>query len=269
MKLIKKHSGGGWINKGKAIWDYSDGPEDIRKKIARYYINFTDANNGDTEKVKAYLSKHTDLAAYLDRVYAKGIDWNGQKALGNNSNAKYLNYQNSEGETGFTTKGGDRDQWARTKGYDNYNDFLATLEKAGYTHSTAGTQFSLENDNGTKTTYYAAEDPKDGIMFINGNHKAGVTKDALTRRINALENRAKKAALSSSASAKWLKTSSRLGTLGRFYNLMRKAGFSYNSNKGTYSKGNTTLSVDSYGQVFNNSKALNDADLRQLLHINQ
>lgn len=109
MKLIKKHKPGGWIDEKKAIWDYSDGPDEIQKKIARYYIDFADAEDGDSEKVKNYLRQHTALADYLDKVYAKGTDWEGQKALGNDSKIKFLGYRNSTGETNFTTKGGDRD----------------------------------------------------------------------------------------------------------------------------------------------------------------
>lgn len=255
MKLIKKHSGGGWL-KDKAgkdrigYWDYSDSNDpNIQKKIARYYINFEDANVGDTRLVQTYLNQHPVLATFLDEAYQRGIDWDKQKNLGNDPQFKYLEYKDSKGNVKYTDKANNLDQYAKSLGYTDYNDFLDTLRKAGYSPNEAGTQFSRKNANGTWTTFFAAEDPGKGIRFVDGSNKAGVSKQALAPRIKALKDRAKKEALASRASANWAKTAKAINYPGRFYDNMINAGYTYNSKDGTYEKGNYIYTVDAYGNV--------------------
>lgn len=264
-KLIKKHSGGGWINQNKHIWDYSDGPNDIQKLIAQYYTNFL---NGDSNKqVQNYLKSHQDLAYYLDQAYQKGIDWDKQKTLGNDQSIKYLDYRDSKGNVNFTDKGNKRDQYAKSLGYNNYQDFLNNLDKAGYGHNKAGTQIYHTDSKGNTTYFYAAESPEKGISFINpttGNI-AAVTKRALTPAISQyqkyLAGQSKKDALHSRFSSNWFKVSSLLNLRGHFYDRMIKAGYVYDPKKGTYTKGNDTYSVDNYGNVFKNNKKINSRRL--------
>ena len=255
MKLIKKHSGGGWL-KDKAgkdrigYWDYSDSKDpNIQKKIARYYINFKDAQEGDTQLVQTYLTQHPELATFLDKAYQRGIDWDKQKELGNDSQFKYLEYKNSEGDLKYTDKANNQDQYAKSLGYANYSEFLDYLRKAGYSPNAAGTQFARNNANGDQTRFFAAEDPGKGIMFVNGSIKAGVSKQALAPRIKALKDRAKKEALASEKSANWAKTAKAINRLGRFYDDMINAGYTYNSKEGTYEKGDYIYTVDAWGNV--------------------
>lgn len=255
-KLIKKHSSGGWINEKKGIWDYSDGPQDIQKKIARYYINFSENNEGDVNQVTTYLSKHPKLANYLDSVYSKGVDWEKQRTLGNNNNFYYLDYRNSKGDVNFTNKydNNKRDQYAKSLGYSNYEDFKNALIQAGYNTNNAGTEVTRKDDNGNEIHYYAVKLPKKGMGFVSSDGtRAGVTKQALEKYKAA---QAKKAALNSNASNNWLKVSSLLNMKGHFYDNMIKSGYKYNSKNGTYTKYGDVYSVNDQGKVFKNNREI-------------
>lgn len=255
-KLIKKHSGGGWINKDKHIWDYSDGPKDIQKKIAKYYTNFSLDGSGE---VNSYLKKHQDLAKYLDSAYQKGIDWDKQKFLESESNYNYLMYRDSNGNLNFTNKGKNRDQYAKSLGYSNYSDFLNNLTAAGYIPDQSGTYFHKQDSDGNDVIFWPVESSGKGISFVDSEgNRAGVTKKALELYSKA---QAKKDALHSNASANWFKVSSFLNLKGHFYDRMIRDGYKYDPNKGTYTKGNDTYSVNDQGNVFKNNKKIKSREL--------
>ncbi len=266
MKLIKKHAGGGWLKdkSGKdriGYWDYSDGPKDIQKKIARYYADLVEENEGDNESVTTYLNTHPDLANYLDGVYAHGIDWKGQEALGNTDNGpKYLSYRNSKGTVNFTKRGDNRETYAKNLGYKSYTNLLNTLKAAGFKSDEAGTAISISN--GTSPSYmFAAEDSNGDFYFVDTQGRARTLKkkkdmEPIVKRHRAyLASQAKKAALGSTASDNWAALGDWLGFYGHFYDKMIAAGYKYDPGKGTYSKGNDIYYINDSLQVSKASKA--------------
>ena len=227
-----------------------------KKKIARYYADLVEENEGDNVLVTTYLNAHPDLANYLDGVYAQGIDWKGQKALGNTVNGpKYLSYRNSKGTVNFTERGDNRETYAKNLGYKSYADLLNTLKAAGFKSDEAGTAISISN--GASPSYmFAAEDSNGDFYFVDTQGRTRTLKKKMDmqpivkRHQDYLASQAKKAALRSSASANWTKVAENLNLKGSFYNAMIRAGYKYDPFSGAYSKGNNKYTVDSTGTVY-------------------
>lgn len=231
MKLIKKCKPGGWINKNKHIWDYSDSPDpDIQKKIATYYTNWS--SDEQDSKVRNYLNTHPELADYLDKAYQKGIDWDGQKKLGNAPDLHTVNYRNSEGDVKITDEG---EEYAKSLGYQDYNALNEALKRAGFEITGKG-QFYTGNQ------YLLAKTPK-GVAFVNN----GTNKVAkLNKKI--LDELAKKRAPISKAYHAWDKIAElyrKTHNGGWFSSAMARNGYKYDWGTGTYKKGNETIKIDS------------------------
>ena len=274
-KLIKKHSGGGWIgDKSKGVWDYSDSTDkDIQKKIARYYV---DMDQDDTEQQQAlnYLNQHTDLADYLDTIYKKGINWDGQKALGNIPNQPWQTIKNSKGEVQYTDKLSQkaRSHYAKAMGYDNLEDFNKTLRDAGYKTYKGfvekdGNQYFLTPEVLKNNRGFFG--PKGRILTVNVRD----LKPIATQHQKYLAQQAKKVALQSAQSEAWGQVGQHLGLQGTFYDRMLKYGYHYVPDKGYYMNNDGTKIFLKRGQVRSkqgaSEKALTWGDLKSMLKINK
>ena len=63
VTALKAPASNSWINKNKGIWNYNGVSQ---ADVANAY------KTGDFSKVESYLSKHRDLANYLNNIYSKG-----------------------------------------------------------------------------------------------------------------------------------------------------------------------------------------------------
>lgn len=219
MKLIKKHAGGGWIDKGKAIWDYTDGPENIQKKIATYYTGYY-LSEDNAAQVSDYLKSHTELARYLDQAYDKGVNWEGQKKLGNDPSRHTVNYRDSKGDMHITERG---DNYARSLGYRNYVEFEEALKRAGFVTPVKGHLY-------TGKTYYLSETPT-GLAFVDANKNAAKLDKAF------LDKKAQEHAPISKAYHAWDKIAKQYRDTHNgswFSSAMQKKSFRYDPRTGRY-----------------------------------
>lgn len=259
--LTHKFQKGGWIgDKSKGIWNYSDGPKDIQKKIAKYYINMWQSDE-DINIAKNYLKNHSELAEYLDKAYQKGIDWKGQRALGNIPSQEWSTYRNSKGQVNYTdeitTK--DRDNYAKSLGYKNESDMHKQLKAAGYKPWNLDT-YTKKNNDGSEQQYHLINTPGKGLGIVGEDGaRATVDKKSLqpiiARHRAYLVGQAKKNALHSKKSVDWAKAAKFAGRSGHFYADMTNAGYSYDTDKGTYTKDGVTYTVDGSGKVYRQGKS--------------
>ena len=260
-KLIKKHSNGGWIDQNKGIWDYTDGPKDIQKKIARYYATLNQDDNDDLQ-VTNYLKQHKDLAEYLDTIYKKGINWDEQKALGNTPTQPWQFFKNSQGNIDYTEKMPEeaRQSYVKAMGYNNLEDFNNTLRDAGYDVYKGfvekdGNQYFLTPE--VLKNKRGLFGPDGRILTVNANALKPIAK----QHQRYLNSQAKKDALRSKASFNWYRVASFLNMKGHFYDQMINAGYKYDSDKGVYTKDGNTYSVDNQGNVFKNRNKIPSKNL--------
>ena len=249
IKLIKKHSGGGWL-KDKAgkdrigYWDYSDSNDpNIQKKIAQYY---TLTGNGPSQKAaEDYLDSHPALVRYLDSIYKNGINWKGQAALGNKFDTHHQIYHPYNKSFQVTNKA---NSYAKDLGYTNYEDLQNALSAAGYSPQGYGVFRKKDKNNEVKS--YTLQETPTGLAFVNGdNYVAIVNKDVLDRQAffkawNKWDNIAKQYRGSHNG--------------GWFSSAMARRGYKYDSSTGTYKKGNSTIKITPNSVTVNQGNKLKD-----------
>lgn len=230
-------------------------------------------SEGDTDAVKKYLQDHNDLATYLDRTYKKGIDWDGQKALGNNPVQPWQNFVDSQGKLQRTDKLSDNDllAYAKAMGYNDLDDLNQTLWDAGLRIHPG--QVHTEDD-----TYFATPEViknRKGFVNAQGNTltiKASDLKPIAKQHQKYLAQQAKNAALNSRQSNAWGQLGQRLGLQGKFYDKMLWAGYHYVPAKGYYMNNQGNKIFLKKGVVYSNSgnsaKALTWGQLKSMLHLN-